>query len=478
MMLGIDTSLSKRIATLGVPVVLAMLTQTAVNLLDTAMVSRLPGSTGIDGVAGIGLSMPLFWAVGGFLSALAVGTQAITARRTGSVLPLEAGRTLTNSLFVAILAGALVSVLGYLYVPEIFKFLNPNPNVVRLGSEYCRIRMAGLLSMVATLSFKSFFDGIGKTHVHLVASVIMNSLNVGLNFLLIYGLWGFPRLEVAGAAVATISSTYVGLAIMILWSLFPKYRKTFRYFRLSNLDRRLAWEIVRLSLPSGLATVFVMSGFQFFLWVMGRMPPGPEALGGLAFLPLAGPVLQGLQWLSPDTITSGSWVLISFLMLIFMTSIAFGTATATLVGQSMGSGKFGLAERYGWESVKLGMYVMGALGLLCLAFPEFFLGLFTNKLMVIQAAAPTARLMGSLAAVMSAGLILVQALYGAGATLFVMKVEFVMHFVCLIPLAYLLGVVLELGMFGAWLSAAVYILLLTGIMAWKFRGGSWKKIVI
>jgi Na+-driven multidrug efflux pump len=479
MLLGIDIPLAKRIVSLAIPVILAMLAQTAINLLDTAMVGRLPGATGIDGVAGIGLSMPLFWAVGGFLSAVAYGTQAITARRFGEGDSLLAGRALTNSLLVAGFSSVVVSMLGYLFSPDLFAlFFNSNENVARLGSSYCAIRMLGVFSMVMTFSYKAFFDGIGKTYVHMVASIVMNLLNFGLNIVLIFGLFGFPRMEVDGAAYASLISTYVGLAIMLFWSFKPGFLRKYRYYRLRNSNRRVIWEICRLSVPSGLANIFVMSGFLFFQWVVGNLDKGPQVLSALSFVPLAGPAVTGVEVLQPDLATSASWIMVSFLMLIFMTSMALGTATATLVSQSLGSKQPTLAERYGWESVKIGMLVMGTLGIAVMIWPGMFLGIFTDKTEVIALAVPTMRLMGSVSSLIAAGLILVQALFGAGNTKFVMMAELIMHLLCLVPLSYLLGVVFKMGMIGTWTAAVVYILLLSTVMAWKFFEGKWKNIRI
>lgn len=478
MRLGIDTTLSKRIAQLAVPVVIGMLTETLVNHVDTILVSRLPGNVGIDGVAAIWLSLPVFWAIGGFFASLQVGTQALVARRFGEGRPEEAGKVLTNSLAVALFAGAAASAAGWFVIPKLFPLLNPNPEVVRLGSQYCQIRMLNIFSMVITFSFKGFFDAIGKTYVHMAASIAMNIVNLCLAVLLVYGFWGFPRLEVAGSAVATLSATYVGLFMMLGWALKGNYRKSFVYFRLGNLNRRVMWEVVRLSFPSGLASIFLMSGFVFFLWVMGHLRSAPALLDPLSFLPLSGPLLRNLDLVRPDLATSASGVMLSILTLVFLTSFAFGTATATLVGQSLGAKKPELAERYGWESAKLGIYVMGTVGLLLIAFPRTFLYIFTNKPDVIEFAVPSLRLMGSVTGLVSAGLVLVQALYGAGNPKFVMKAQMILHFGCLIPLSYLLGVGLGLGMFGTWAAAAVYAILLSSVMAWKFRQGHWKQIQI
>ena len=478
MQLTVDIKLSKRIIVLAIPVILAMLSQTAINLLDTAMVGRLPGTTGIDGVAGIGVSLLLFWAIGGFLSAVAIGTQAITARRTGEEKPELAGRALTNSLALSIVSGLSASILGYYYVPEIFPLLNPNPNVIHLGSSYCSIRMLGVVSMVTTISYKGFYDGIGKTHIHMIAAIIMNVVNAFLNVVLIFGLLGFPRLEVQGAAYASLISTYVGLLVIVLWSFRKDLRSKYRYYRLVNFNRSVMHEISRLSIPSGLATVFVMSGFLFFLWVTGNLEPDPPLLSSLSFVPLAGPIMSGIEYIRPDLATSASWVMISFMMLIFMTSIAFGTATATLVSQSMGKKDFALAERFGWESVKIGMYSMGTVGVAVVIWPHIFLGIFTDKIEVIEVAVPSMRLMASTTALMASGLILTQALFGAGNNKFVMVAELLMHALCLVPLSYLLAIVFDMGMIGAWTAAATYIVLLSSVMAWKFAQGDWKRIKI
>ena len=72
---------------------------------------------------------------------------------------------------------------------------------MEVGTPYARYRMLGILSMVVTASYKAFFDGIGKTHVHLVAAVIMNVVNLPLNYVLIFGEFGFPQMGVAGVSV-------------------------------------------------------------------------------------------------------------------------------------------------------------------------------------------------------------------------------------------------------------------------------------
>ncbi len=198
MKLRVDPELGKTIVLLAGPVVLAMLSQTAINVVDQALIGRLPASESLPGQAALGPALNIFWAFGGFLSAIAVGTQALTARRTGEQGHEQAGQVLINSVMVALLSSAVFTVFGWFEAGPLFRLVNKDPEVLRLGVPYLRWRLLGVVSMVGAFSYKSWFDGLGKTHVHLVAALIMNVLNFFLNIALIFGKWGCPALGVEG----------------------------------------------------------------------------------------------------------------------------------------------------------------------------------------------------------------------------------------------------------------------------------------
>jgi MATE family multidrug resistance protein len=457
MKFAIDSALGRRIADLAGPVILAMMSQTAINQVDHVLVGRLPASESIPGQAALGISLVLLWAVGGFLSAISVGTQALTARRVGEVDDLRAGQVMFNSCIVAAVTSTLASLVGWMAVPHIFPFFSSSPEVLRLGIPYLQWRLLGVMSMVTTISYKSWFDGLGRTHVHMYASIAMNVVNLVLNIALIFGKWGFPALGVTGSAIASMISSYLGLLLMVIWSLLPNYVRRYRHYRIANLSLAQQRELIKLSLPSGVATVFVMSGFGIFFKIVGT---------------LDGPASQGPIFVAATQNT------IIILMLCFTAFMAYGSATATLVGQSMGARQHELAERYAWEAVKLGVYVTFAIGLFVFLFPDRVLHLYCKDEEVVLVARPILRICGALLPFILSALVLTQALFGAGNTRFVMFVEFGLHFFCLVPLAYLGGVVMKWGVLGVWLGAYVYIVLLCVIMGWKFAEGAWKEIRI
>jgi len=344
--------------------------------------------------------------------------------------------------------------------------------------------------MVTTVSFKGFFDGIGFTKAHMTAAIVMNICNVILNYIFIFGAGPIEPMYVEGAGLASSISSMVGLLMMVGFAMMPRYRRKFGYF--GRLSGRIMWDITRLSVPSGLATVFVMTGFALFLKIVGILDERTvaEAIAAtgvwsehelssrtamMAYLGVGDLHLNTLQ-ARPPIFVAATKVIIDIMSVSFMTCIAFGTATATLVGQSLGAHRPDLAERYGWESVRVGSYVMGGLGLCAILFPDALFGVFSRDVEVIEAGRAALRMMGSIEALIAVALILAQALYGAGNSKYVMIVEMVLHMTCLVPLAYILGIVFDFGLVGVWTSAVVYIVLMSAAMARKFASGDWKDI--
>ena len=493
-----------RILRMAVPIVIAMLTQTAINILDTVMVGWLDPSYAVAGQSALSFSTPLLWLFGGFLSSVSIGTLAIVARRQGEGDFRLAGAALTNAVTIAVISSLVVGTLAYLFVPQIFRGLIDNDAVVAFGVPYARFRLLGVLSMVTTAAIKAFFDGTNKTYVHMVAAIVMNLANIVLNYVFIFGAGPIPSFNVAGAGLASLVATYIGLAIMIGWSLLPSIRKLYKQYRPSSLNLRTCWNIIRVSVPSGCANIFVMSGFLIFFKFVALLDEASvdAMLGSVrAFGTDAIPAWISTQnaaidagfgvnslWTTdmsavmmqaqPPIYSSSSNVLVSILSVTFMSAMAFGTATASLVSQSLGKKDAKLAETYAYESAKIAIIFFSLLGAVTFMIPETIAGWLSGVNGVIAATAEVLRLLAPGLPVIACALIFTQSLFGAGCTKFVMFVEAGLHFTCLIPLSYLIGIVLGWGVLGMWGAVLVYASALCIIMFCKLRAGGWKKVIL
>ncbi len=214
-----------------------------------------------------------------------------------------------------------------------------------------------------------------------------------------------------------------------------------------------------------------MSGFALFAMIVSKLDSISGADGGASRDAQAG---------SAEAVNSAATtVIVGVLKLTFTACLAFGTSTATLVSQSLGEGDGDKAARFGWVSVRLGIAIFGVVGLLeGVVFTPQILSFVSHSPAVIDAALTPMRIMGICTPIIAVGMILTQALFGAGNTRYVMLVELVLHFLCLVPLAWFLGITMGFGLIGIWSAAVSYVLLLCTAMVWKFARGDWKHIKI
>ena len=450
---------------LALPTVFAMLSQSVVNEVDVIYFSRLPCPASSNGQAALLPSLILVWLFGGSLCAVSVGTQALVARRYAEGQRRAAGAVLANSVFFCAVAGTAFSALGLLLLPVLVRLMIRVPDVQAVALSYTRWRLLGIISMAATMAIKSFFDGIGKTHVHLVAAIVMNVANVILCWALIFGRLGMPAMGAPGAGCAAFIATWIGLLIMMGYAALT--RLEYDPVRFDNLSKGLTWSILRLSIPAAAATVTMMVGFGLFARTVGLLDAQTLSAGASPGQCGAAEAVNG----------AANTDITETIKLTFTACMAFGTATATLIGQALGRKEPEEAQRWGWASVRLGLVVFGVIGL-CegVLFTGPIVDFITSSEAVRSAAMFPMRIMGIVTPVVAVAMILSEGLFGAGDTKFVAFAQFLMVFACLVPGAYVLGIVLHLSLNGVWMSAFVYSCLAAVVMSVKFAGGTWKKI--
>jgi MATE family, multidrug efflux pump len=226
---------------------------------------------------------------------------------------------------------------------------------------------------------------------------------------------------------------------------------------------------LKLSIPAAAATVIMMIGFGLFTRWVGKLDVGVTATGVATIAGRCG---------GPEAVNSAANTdIVETLKLTFTACLAFGTATATLISQSLGRRQPDEAQKWGWASVRLGIVLFGVIGL-CegVLFTHQLVALVSNSEAVRAAAIFPMRIMGLATPIIATAMILSEGLFGAGNAKFVAIAQFLLVFGWLAPGAYLLGIVMHLSLNGIWIAAFVYACLAAATMSIKFAGGSWKAI--
>lgn len=439
--------LAGNILKLASPVFFGTLSQTVFYAVDTAMLGRV----GVEALAAAGLGWFVVWIFGSSLMAVEVGAQSLVARRFGEGDWEACGGLLDNTLAFAVIAGLAFSVAGYLLAPAIFTHLSDDKKVIEYGIDYIRYSFLSILFFLVIAAFRGFFDGLGQTHLFMKVAIVMNISNIIFDYALIFGKFGFPRLEVKGAAIASVVSSFIGAGYFFIISLSNGFAVRFRYLSSYTFDTAVLASILRLAFPAMVRVFFIMAGLTSFLWIVGQIG---------------------------NTELAASNILMTLSSFTFLAGYGFAVAAATMISQSLGKGNAEAAENYGWEAVRLGLLCMGFLGILFILFPKVILEIFTDQKTVIDMGENILILFGVMQFFDAVSLILSHALQGAGYTKWVMKAEGIVVWFLFLPAAYVLGLILGFGLYGAWVSMFIYSLIMCITMLLKFKGREWKETEI
>jgi Na+-driven multidrug efflux pump len=208
---------------------------------------------------------------------------------------------------------------------------------------------------------------------------------------------------------------------------------------------------LRLSVPTGIQQFFFAAGMTAFFWIIG--------LVGTAEL-------------------AASNVLVQLLLVAILPGMGFGMAAASLVGQALGRGDPDDARRWGWEVVRIAAVFVGSISVIGLVFPDFLLRLFLHEPETLALARTPLRIVAAAMAFDTVGIVLMNALLGAGDNRRVMILAVSCQWLIFLPVAYLIGPIAGLGMTGVWLAQVGYRSLLTIGFVRLWRGGAWAGISV
>ena len=259
---------------LAYPVILGMLGHTLVAFVDNVMVGQL-GTAELAAVSLANSFMFIAMSLGiGFSTAIT----PLVAKADGEGNFHYGKSTFKHGFFLCVILSFLLFLGVFLSKPILYVMQQPQ-EVVELAIPYLNLVAASLIPLIVFQSFKQFSDGMSMTKYPMIATLIANIINVVLNYLFIFGKFGFPELGIVGAAIGTLVSRII--MVFYLWFLLLRNNKTKPYLldlNFLNLSKEMINKLFNLGFPSAMQMFFEVAIFTAAIWLSGILGKNPQAV--------------------------------------------------------------------------------------------------------------------------------------------------------------------------------------------------------
>ncbi|MBQ1520713.1 MAG: MATE family efflux transporter, partial [Clostridia bacterium] len=245
--------IGKLMFNMSLPMVISMLVQALYNVVDSIFVARIEDSISAAGVnnalTAVGLAYPIQFLMFSVAIGTAVGMNSLMSRRLGEKRFDEANSAASNGIFLEFVSAIVFLILGLTVIGPFFRIFTDDPAQHELGVTYLRICMVFGLGVFIHMGFDRILQSMGKTNLSMAAQLAGAVTNIVLDPILIFGYLGFPKMGIAGAAIATVIGQWVSMVIAMLLVLLGRHeiKVSFRGFRPNRTSIR---EIYRVGLPS------------------------------------------------------------------------------------------------------------------------------------------------------------------------------------------------------------------------------------
>lgn len=445
----LKTQYRKRVINIAWPVLLELMMGSLFGMVDMIMLGNIrPVSLSAASIGSVGITnQPLFIGLS-LVASFNVGGTAIISRYFGAKKTDELGNILKHVLLAAYVIIILPLVtLAMIEAPNIMRFLGAKEDVVSIGVTYFRIVHIGFIFQATVNCFASAMRGVGETKVPMYINMFCNGLNVIGNALLIYGLFGFPKLGVTGAGISTALSQVIA-SILIFSYVFAdksvvKIRNRFRY------DFRIIRNLIGIGLPSSFEQLALRLGIFLYTRVVA-------SLGTVVF--------------------AAHQIALNILGLSFNPGMAFGIAASALVGQSLGENNPEKAKDLSKIAQRMGSFISTLMALVFFFFGEQLVGLYTSDPAIIHDSAGALKIIALVQPLQSSQLILAGALRGAGDTVWPLIATVVSILFVRVGCAYMFINVFHMGLIGAWIGILIDQVVRWAFIVFRHRSGEWTKV--
>ncbi|HVO67733.1 MAG TPA: MATE family efflux transporter [Syntrophales bacterium] len=406
-----------------------------------------------DVQAAVGFITQIYFLVIIIANAISIGTLAVISRAIGAGETDKAVDTAKQSLILGLLIAAAFTAVCLLFYRGIIALAGFPPQIRDIAEKFLRIFAFALGPNYLLIISNAVFRASAEVKKPLITMLVFSLANIALDFLLVFGIFPFPKLGYPGIALATAISTILGTVMNLVFLWFSRrWRPVYENpgtlsFETIKIIFNIGWPAAFLQIAWNMASIILFN-------ILGRLKESSiVALASIA---------NGLR----------------IEAIIFLPAFALNMAASVIVGQNLGAGDPQRAEQMGWKLAGAGIGITSIMALVIFIWAEGFAYILTREPLVL---AETARYIRfnmlsepflALSTVMGGGL------QGAGDTRGTMWVIIISMWLIRLPLASFLALFMGFGAPGVW-SAMVVSMICQGIMmAWWFNRGKWKKLVL
>jgi putative MATE family efflux protein len=429
---------------ISLPIIIGLVAQNVMLVIDTAFLGQVSEITlGAAAIGGIFYLCMVMLATG-----FAIGAQIMIGRRNGEKRYSDIGKVFDHTQIFLILLAIFLWIALYYGAPLLLKFFVSSPAILAESLIFISYRQFGLLFGFLVLGFNALYIGSTQTKVLTLSTFVMAGINICMDYVLIFGHYGFPEMGIAGAALATNIAEFGAFCFYLSWVLIRKDHLLFRLFHFRRPDIKLLRSLLNLAIPVMFQYFFSFSAwFVFFLII--------EQIG--------------------ETAVAASNIARSIYMALMIPVWGLSASVNTLVSNTIGKGQYDRVMPLIYLMLLIGTTISVILIQFIIFFPYPIVSFYTQNPELIAATIPLLNVISFALIAFSFGMIFFNGLSGTGKTMLALKIEIVSIIFYLLT-ALFLAFVMKAPAPKVWMVEIVYFSLM-GIFAFiALKKGSWKEL--
>ena len=432
----------KRIWQIAYPIILGSVAQNLVNFTDTAFLGRVSEVALGAGALGGLLYLAVFMLGLGF----GTGTQIIIARRIGEGKPKQVGIVMDHALLFMMLLAIVSFVLMFFGSRDLLFHAVKSNRVYQATLDYMNFRSFGIFFAFVNVTFRSFYVGTTKTKVITYTTLVMAVTNIALDYLLIFGNYGFPVMGIKGAALASSISEGVAMLFFISYTVATVPFFQYNLFRFKILSPSYMVNILKVSFPVMMQQFASLSVWFIFFLIIEKLGEASLAVSN---------------------------IIRSVYVILMIPVWGFATATNALVSTAIGEDNQHDVMKITYKIATMTFTGVLLIVITGLIFPRIIMEVYTNDALLIELGIKVLKVVSLGALLISIGFIMFNAVSGTGKTNVSLAIELIVLALYLTYTSLLINY-FHANVVEVWTAELVYGSLLS-LFSWGYlKTGRWK----